>query len=217
MKKSFLIITLTLCSTFFVSAQTGLSDLFKAIGSKTSGDSTSTTSTISDAIDAISSIVGTGDIKAETLVGKWTYSKPAVAFENDDFIQKAGGAVASQMIVNKITPYYNKLGAQGLTMEFTQDGNFTINRGALKISGTYEAGENGKYILNIKALGKIPAGKLNVYISGNSRNIQVTCSADKLISIASTIADKTSNASIKKISSILGSQKGLYIGMELKK
>lgn len=212
MKKTVFSIALAIGISLSVSAQINLKDALGSLAGKTSGESS-----LGNALGVISSIVGTGDIKPETLVGKWTYSKPAVTFQSDNLLQKAGGAAASQMIVNKITPYYNRIGVKGLTMEFTKEGEFTINRGAVNIKGTYEAGEKGKYILNIKALGKIPAGKLNVYISGNSSTIQVTCAADKLLAFASKVGSMTGNASLKSLSTILDTYQGLNIGIELKK
>lgn len=212
MKKFILTIALAIGLSFSSSAQLNLKDALGSLAGKTSGSSK-----LGDAIGAISNIVGKSDIKPENLVGKWTYSKPAVTFQSDNLLQKAGGAAASQMIVNKITPYYNRIGVKGLTMEFTSTGEFTINRGAVNIKGTYEAGDSGRYILNIKALGKIPTGKLNVFISGNANNIQVTCAADKLLAFATKVGSMTGNSTLKSLSSILNTYKGLNIGIELKK
>lgn len=212
MKKILISTLVALLATIGASAQFNLKD---ALNGLSSGSSTG--SKISDAIGVINAVVGSGSMKAEDLVGKWTYSKPAVAFQSDNLLEKAGGAAAAQMIVDKITPYYNKLGVKGLTMEFTSDGNFTIKRGAMTVSGTYTAGDNGQYLLNIKALGKIPAGKLTVYITGNSKTMQVTCAADKLLTFVSKVGGMTGNSTLKSLSSILNNYKGLNIGLELKK
>lgn len=205
---------------FGASAQFNIKDALNAVGNAASGSSTSSSSTsnaISGLIGAVSSVVGSSDMTVETLTGKWTYSKPAVTFQSDNLLKKAGGAAMAQTIVTKITPYYNRFGVKGTTMEFTSDGNFTIAHGALKVTGTYTLGEKGACVLNIKALGKIPAGKLNVFISGSSSKMQITCSADKLLAFVTKVGSVTGNSTIKALSSALSSYEGLNIGMEMTK
>ncbi|MDE5968460.1 MAG: DUF4923 family protein, partial [Muribaculaceae bacterium] len=70
---------------------------------------------------------------------------------------------------------------------------------------------------NIKALGKVPAGKITVYISGNSNKIQITAAADKLLSLVSKIGKLSGNSTLKTVSSIADSYEGLNLGMEMTK
>lgn len=212
MKKFFFALGLMLAVGTTVQAQSGLKN---ALGGLLGGSSSS--ETVGNVIDAIGSVVGSGEVKPEALVGTWTYSAPAVSFESDNLLQKAGGAAASQVIVGKIKPYYDKFGVKGMTIQFKDDSTFVLKRGALQVNGTYTAGKDGMYTLNITALGKIPAGKINVYISGNSSKIQITAAADKLIDLVSKVGSLTGNSTIKSVSSVVSSYKGLNIGVEMKK
>lgn len=216
MKKIFALILAIMPLTFSANAQNGLLDALKGL-SGGSDNSTQGSSALGDALGIISSVVGQNGVSQDDLVGKWTYSKPAISFQSDNLLQKAGGAAASQLIVNKITPYYNRLGVKGLTLEFTSEGAFTLTKGSIKVTGTYELIETGKYALNITALGKIPAGKINVYISGNSKTIQVTAAADKLIEFVSKVGDMSGNSTLKSLSGVLDSYKGVNIGIEMNK
>lgn len=215
MKRILVLILAVLPFTFSGNAQNGLLDALKGMSSgDNSGESSSK---LGDALNIVNSIVGQNEVSAEDLVGKWTYSKPAISFQSDNLLQNAGGAAASQLIVKKITPYYNRLGVKGLTLEFTSEGNFTLAKGSLKITGTYEQIEKGKFSLNITALGKIPAGKINVYITGSGKAIQVTAAADKLIELVSKVGDMSGNSTLKSISGVVDSYKGVNIGVEMTK
>ncbi|MDE7393255.1 MAG: DUF4923 family protein, partial [Muribaculaceae bacterium] len=128
------------------------------------------------------------------------------------------GAAAASVIVNKIKPYYQKFGVPGTTVEIKADSTMTITKGKMKVSGTLEPqSEAGKFLLNIKALGKVPAGKITVYISGNSNKIQITAAADKLLSLVSKIGKLSGNSTLKTVSSIADSYEGLNLGMEMTK
>lgn len=199
-------------TAFTTTAQINFKD---ALGSIASGSTNG--SRIGSALDVIGAVVGNGSVKSEDLVGNWAYSQPAVSFQSDNFLQKAGGAAASTVIVNKIKPYYDRFGVKGVTVSFTKDGDFEIKKGALRVRGTYVQADNGSYTFNIKALGKIPAGKLTVYISGNAKKIQMTCAADRLLDFVGKVGQLTGNSTVKGVTNIVDSYKGLNIGFELTK
>lgn len=213
MRKFIFTLCFGLLVVFSAKAQVSAGDLLKGLtGSKDGG------SVVNGLSGVVSAITGSSSVKAEDLVGTWTYTQPAVSFQSDNLLKKAGGAAASATIVNKLTPYYTKFGVKGTTVTFTKDGAFTIAKGKLKVQGTYTASSDGsKYVFSIKALGSIPAGKLTVYITGNSSKIQLTAAADKLLAFVAKVGSLTGNSTIKGLSSIAGGYDGLNIGMELTK
>ncbi|MDE5811531.1 MAG: DUF4923 family protein [Muribaculaceae bacterium] len=213
MKKLFFSFVALLAFAFSASAQFNLKDAVNALSGSSSGKSTA-----GDVVSTIGGLLGGNKVDIKSLTGTWVYSAPAVTFESDNLLKKAGGAAASSVIVNKIKPYYQKFGVPGTTVEIKADSTMTITKGKMKVSGTLEPqSEAGKFLLNIKALGKVPAGKITVYISGNSNKIQITAAADKLLSLVSKIGKLSGNSTLKTVSSIADSYEGLNLGMEMTK
>lgn len=213
MKKLFFTFAALIAFAFSASAQFNLKDAVNALSGSSSGQSTA-----GDVVSTIGGLLGGNKVDIKSLTGTWAYSAPAVTFESDNLLKKAGGAAASSVIVNKIKPYYQKFGVPGTTIEIKADSTMTITKGKMKVSGTLEPqSEAGKFLLNIKALGKVPAGKITVYISGNSNKIQITAAADKLLSLVSKIGKLSGNSTLKTVSSIADSYEGLNLGMEMTK
>ena len=55
-------------------------------------------------------VTGKKELTAESIVGTWTYKKPALILESDNALKKLGGTVASGTIENKLATYYKKIG-----------------------------------------------------------------------------------------------------------
>ena len=88
----------------------------------------------------LGSIIGTfgQNTNQNTIVGTWTYSKPAVQFESESLLAKAGGTVASAKIVQELEPYYKKLGITSGKMSITLNEDKTRIYGSmLKTSAAY--------------------------------------------------------------------------------
>lgn len=181
-----------------------------------SGNGSNTTSA-SDIIGAVTSIIGGADVDYASLVGTWKYANPAISFKSDNLLQKAGGAAASSTITSKIKPYYEKAGLTSLVIEFKEDSTFVAKAGKLNLTGTVSDQGEGNYTFNIKALGKIPSGKINGFVEKSGSNIQLTFDASRLIDIASKIASASGNATLQSATSLLNSYDGLNAGFEMQK
>jgi hypothetical protein len=83
------------------------------------------------------------------------------------------------------------------------------------IAGTYEFDQTtGK----LTVTGTVGLVKTEGYVVKNSDgSISVLYDADKLLDLVNMISAKTSNTSIKTISSLLGSYDGIKVGMNLAK
>ncbi|MDE5935348.1 MAG: DUF4923 family protein, partial [Muribaculaceae bacterium] len=129
------------------------------------------------------------------------------------------GSVASTTIVDKLRPYYSTVGLDNMTLAVDSAATFKMALKKISFSGEIVRGENdGEFIFNFKAMGKINAGSLNAYISKTATGqIKVTFDVSKLISLVNTIASVTGNSSMKSVSSILNSYDGLTAGFVLKK
>lgn len=164
-------------------------------------------------------VLGSGKITIADLEGNWTYVEPAVEFKSDNLLKKAGGSVASTTIVDKLRPYYSTVGLDNMTLAVDSAATFKMALKKISFSGEITQGENdGEFVFNFKAIGKISAGSLNAYISKTATGqIKITFDVSKLISLVNTIASVTGNSSVKSVSSILNSYDGLTAGFVLKK
>ncbi len=165
-------------------------------------------------------MISKSNLTEADLVGSWKYNKPAVAFKSSDLLKKAGGAAASGVIVEKLSPYYDKAGINNLTAVFNNDGTFKfqLRRGAL--SGTYAKdadSENGDFIFQFKAAGKIPLGQFKAHVEKVGSKITITFDASKLITLVNSIASVSGQSTLKSVASMLNSYDGLNCGFELTK
>ena len=81
---------------------------------------------VDSALGIIGGLLGSSDVTIDQLVGTWEYKRPAVAFQSDNFLKKAGGMAAAQAVEDKILPYYKMLGITGLKFTIAKDGTFTF-------------------------------------------------------------------------------------------
>lgn len=195
-----------------------LSGLTSSSSSSSSTTSSDKSSTLSNIVSTVSSLVGGSDMSYSNMVGTWKYSSPAVAFESDNLLQKAGGAAASTTIQNKLKSYYKTAGITSMTITFGSDNSFTAKIGKLSPQGTVEDLGNGKYRFNFKAFGTVSSGKLDATVQKTVTGMQITFDATKLLSLVSKISSVAgSNSQLSTLSSLLSSYDGLQIGVELKK
>lgn len=83
------------------------------------------------------------------------------------------------------------------------------------MKGKLTKDEEGNFIFNFQALGKMNLGHLTSVITKSGNNIDVTFDASKLVSLVSKIAAVTGNSTVKTVSSLLESYDGLNAGFQL--
>ena len=81
--------------------------------------------------NVISAVTGDMTTTKESLIGNWSYSQPAVQFESDNLLTKAGGAASAAQAENKLATYFKLVGLKegALTFSFAEDGNCTYGVG----------------------------------------------------------------------------------------
>ena len=197
--------------------------LFAIISAIIITPNTASAQSVSDILSKLgtvaNNVLGSGKVTIADLEGNWTYVEPAVEFKSDNLLKKAGGSVASTTIVDKLRPYYSTVGLDNMTLAVDSAATFKMALKKISFSGEITQGENdGEFVFNFKAIGKISAGSLNAYISKTATGqIKITFDVSKLISLVNTIASVTGNSSMKSVSSILNSYDGLTAGFVLKK
>ena len=148
---------------------------------------------------------------ANTIIGTWTYKEPTIQFESSNLLAKAGGAVASQNIVNKITPYYEKIGIKPGVAKLILNNNGTcqIALSNKTISGNYTYDKtNGTITVKTNAGTKL----FTAYISVTLSQLALTLDTSNLLSLLQGASSVTSNSTLSNISGIASSFSGMKTG-----
>jgi uncharacterized membrane protein len=130
-------LTVALLGVMSAQAQSStLKSVLGALSSAASSTTTTSTSSSSSTTSGLSSLLGgvlsnvlsTDKVSTDDMVGTWTYSSPAVKFESENLLLKAGGTAASTTVQNKLAKYYKTLGFTSMTLTVTSDKQFTLSR-----------------------------------------------------------------------------------------
>lgn len=213
MKRHGLAATAVLCCALTVSG-CGIISTVSAIGSLFGGKKTST---IASVVKILGSVLGQFyDTTTKTaLVGKWAYDEPAIQFESDNLLKKAGGAVASQGVADKLVPYFEKIGfKQGnVALELREDNTCTYTFGGTSFDGTYEFDEVNKKLTLKTSLIPLPTA----YLSVVGDQMAMTFDSNKLLSLAQTVSQFSSQPTLTAISNLADSYDGMKTGFTFKK
>lgn len=180
------------------------------------GGSSAGSSVLSGLASLIGDATGLNKLTPKDLVGTWNYVQPAVAFQSENFLQKAGGAAAATVIVDKVRPYYQTVGLDKVSFTFKDDGTMSMGVGRLALTGAYSQQEDGSFIFDIQIKGK-SIKKMQAFVTRQMKNICVTFDASGLISLINTVANFTGNSTAQGLASVLNSYDGLTVGFELAK
>lgn len=183
----------------------GLSDLFKGDGGQTIGN-------------ILSGVFSSSDITLDDLQGKWVSSGPAVCFQGEGFLKKAGGIAAAATIESKLAPYYSKYGLTNAIVTIDDEANFTIELKALKLKGTVtqpKDADPGVFEFSFTALGAIPLGSVTTYVQKTSQSMDLMFDATKMMKVLTAVAKFTGIKLASALSDILDSYDGLCVGFRL--
>lgn len=199
---------ISVASAFSVNAQS-LSDILGSLGGNSSSSSGNILSNV------LEGVFTRTNLTVKDLVGDYTAQGPAVTFQSENFLQKAGGIAATATIESKLQPYYEKYGLNNMTLAIDEDANFTMKIKGISLKGTVTQGdEQGTFDFNFNVLG-INLGKFKAYVEKSGNNLNVMFDATKLKSFISTVAKLTGNTMATTVGSILDSYDGACIGWKM--
>ncbi len=236
LKSIIAIFALSFASATYAQSSTDLSSLLNILQSNFSKQSsnnttsnntdnnTSNNSNSSNGLGDLGNIVGavvnnilkTDNLDVADLAGTWRSAGPALSFESEDLLNKAGGVAMASTIEGKLAPYYKKMGLENMTFTFTTEGEVTITlKNGKKITGTVKKGEKeGTMVFTFSKLAKL--GSLTAYVSKGS-NLTIMFDATKLVNLVSAIAKYSNISSFSTIAAMLNSYKGVYAGFKFEK
>ena len=174
-------------------------------------------STVTTIVKIIGSVLGQfyDTTTKKALVGSWVYEEPAIQFESQNLLDKAGGVVASQNVADNITPYFEMIGLKtgGIALDLREDNTCTITLGGQTIDGTYEFDDETKK-LSLKA-GFIPLPA--AYLSIVNNQMAMTYDSSMLLNLIKVIGSTSNQSTFSSVASLADSYDGMKTGFTFKK
>ena len=210
MKRHGLAATAVLCCALTLSG-CGIIRTANAIGSIFGGRKK--VKTIKKIVKIIGSVLGQfyDTTTKKSLVGDWTYAEPAIQFETQSFLDKAGGVVASQTVADNIAPYFNILGfKQGnLSISLREDNTCTYTLGGKTYQGTYDYDDENKKITLKTPLFPLPAA----YISVAEDQMALTFDSSKILTLIQALGLVSKDQTpVSAVSTLASSYEGMKTG-----
>ena len=220
-KSIFLAAMLTIFAPNMANAQ-DLMDILKGLGgnSSTTGNSGNSGNSGGSMLgNLLEGIFTSSNITVQDLQGTWSATGPAICFQGEGFLKKAGGLAAASALESKLAPYYQQYGLNNAVLTVDENANFSLKIKALSLKGTISAApgeEKGVFLFNFMALGKISLGSVKAYVQKTSQSMDVMFDATKLKNLVTAVANFTGISLAKTLGSILDSYDGLCVGFHFK-
>ena len=208
-----LVLAAMLMGSASTNAQINLGNILSGIAGKNGKGESSEASSASGLLSGLTSIFSKDkQASTENIVGTWEYSEPAITFESDNLLTKAGAGIASNKLEEKLQEQLSKIGINkgAFTITFNEDGTFTETFGEKSIKGKWKV-EDSKLNL-VFGQKAIP---INTQLSGNK--LMIVTDATKILDLIKGIASKSSNSNIQTISTLMKGIDGMNAGLTLVK
>jgi hypothetical protein len=174
-------------------------------------------STVTTIVKIIGSVLGQfyDTTTKKALVGSWIYEEPAIQFESQNLLDKAGGVVASQSVADNITPYFEMLGLKtgGIALDLREDNTCTITLGGQTIDGTYEFDDETKKLSLIAGFIPLPAA----YLSIVNNQMAMTYDSSMLLNLIKVIGSTSNQSTFSSVASLADTYDGMKTGFTFKK
>lgn len=163
-------------------------------------------------------VFSSSNITVIDMAGVWTSNGPAVCFQSDNFLKKAGGVAAASMIESKLSPYYNQYGLNGAVMTINTDGTFSMKLKNITLKGNItQTTEKGVFQFTFTALGSVKLGSIKTYVQKSYNTLSVMFDASKLKNLISGIAKIVNIQIVRTLTSLLDSYEGLCVGFRMER
>ena len=208
-----LVLAAMLMGSACANAQINLGNILSGIAGKNGKGESSEASSSSGLLSGLTSIFSKDkQASSENIVGTWEYSEPAITFESDNLLTKAGAGIASNKLEEKLQEQLSKIGIDegAFTITFNEDGTFTETFGEKSIKGKWKV-EDSKLNL-VFGQKAIP---INTQLNGNK--LMIVTDATKILDLIKGIASKSSNSNIQTISTLMKGIDGMNAGLTLVK
>ncbi|MBO5185562.1 MAG: DUF4923 family protein [Prevotella sp.] len=211
MKKQFFrttIMALMLMCSVCANAQI---DLGNILGGLTGGGNSSSGEDLVSNLTSVFS--GKKQAASDKLVGTWVYSEPAIVFQSDNLLAKAGSKIAAGKIEDKLQTQLSKYGIKpgAFTITFKSDGTFTETFGKKTMNGKWEV-KDSKLYMTFSGRKAIP-----ITTQLESKKLMIVTDATKLLTLVKSVASSSNNSNMQIVSSLMKSINGMQAGLTLVK
>lgn len=160
--------------------------------------------------DIIKEVTGNNIFNIE---GTWNYKGTACEFESDNLLKKAGGAVASSALENKLDEYCAKAGIKpgSFNYTFNADSTFTNTYGKKTFRGKYSI---SKDTVTLKYFGLV---SFHAKANSSNNNLVLLFDADKLLKLMSTLGNMSKSTAMQTLSNLADQYDGAKLGFDLSK
>ena len=167
--------------------------------------SESTSSLLTNLIAAVAGDVTT---TSTTIVGSWSYTKPSVQFESENYLAQAGGSAIAEKLESKMKSVYKLAGIKAgkMTFTFNSDGSMSYGVGSIKRTGTYTFDDTTKTIEITTSAG----AKIKSYVTISGTNMYLTFDGTKFLTFMKTLGSKFSVLST--VTTLASSYEGMKVG-----
>lgn len=154
------------------------------------------------------------------LDGAWTYSGVAVAVNSEDLLSSIASSAVTGPIEKKIDGYLEKVGVKSgaASLNFAQDGTFTMKAGALNLNGTWTQEDKNVKIKFGKSLTYLT---LEGVVEGTGNSINILFDGNKFVDFADKVAQVATKVGVGSLSStmsaVLSQVKSFKAGFKLSK
>ena len=214
-----LVIALMLAGSATANAQIDLGSILGSLTGKSSSkeNTSSTTNLLSGLTNIFSS---EKQASKNNLVGTWEYSEPAIVFESDNLLAKAGASIASSKIEDKLQEQLSKFGFESgaFSITFNEDGTFSTSFNRTSFPGQYTFSQQEKTLeLDYGRNEKLKGIALKTNVSVGTSSMQLLFNADKLLEFISKVTSSAGDSKLGALTSLLDQYDGMQIGFELKR
>lgn len=202
MKKVFVILSALVLTATAASAQSWL-DSFLKVATEKVGDV----------------ITGTSSAASFDIKGSWKYQGVAISASSENVLTSLATSAGAGTIEKKCDDLLAKAGikAGAATLNFKEDGSFTLNAGKINLPGTWTK-EGSKLTINFA---KLFTFKLVGTIKTTSTGCQLLFDADKFVGFISKVLEVVNkvanNSTLASVQQMLANADGVQLGFKLAK
>lgn len=185
-------------------------------GSTSSDKNTESGSSGSVLSDILNTVMGKAPLTYKNMTGTWNYNKSAVAFETDNLLKKAGGAVVAAQVQDKLDESSKSLGinSSNTTFTFNAESTYSAKIRGVKISGKYTIDPETKKVRMSYLLG---VAHLNAVAVVSTRDMKLLFDADSFLKLMKFISQFTQNTSIEVLGKMADMYDGMLMGFDMRK
>ena len=164
----------------------------------------------------INKITGTSSLTNKDLVGKWEFQGTDCAFETDNLLKKAGGAIVATQVEAKFDDMCKKAGIKTSNTSFTfnADSTYSARLGLGKISGKYLVNDSTHSVTMSYMFG---IGKLHAVAKKSGSDLKLLFDADSMLKLMKVLSKFTSDTSVEVLGKMADMYDGMLLGFDMKK